>query len=136
MLFDRPAELPVATLRSRSWSAVGARLHGSVVARWRWFRPRTLPVVVALAGMVALLESANYLSNLARHTPERAIPSGSRRITSRSPRHRQDRRSVSTPGGVACDDHDRGRRPSRSDARSCCRAAAASDRLVPADPPR
>jgi hypothetical protein len=74
MLFDRPAQLPVATVRSRSWSAVGARLHGSVVARWRWFKPRTLPVLVALAGMMALLASTNYLSNLAHHTQERSIP--------------------------------------------------------------
>jgi len=75
MLFDHPAELPVATVRSRSWFAGSAsRLRGGLVARWRWLQPRTVPVIVALAGMVALLASANYLTNLAHQPPERLSP--------------------------------------------------------------
>jgi hypothetical protein len=40
-------------------------------ARWRWLAPRTVPVLVAMIGMVALLASAHYLSNLAMQPPER-----------------------------------------------------------------
>ncbi|HEU0032234.1 MAG TPA: hypothetical protein VFQ53_16480 [Kofleriaceae bacterium] len=76
MLFDtHRSELPVATVRSRQWSiAIAGDLQRWLIARWRWLHPRVVPVVVALAGMVALLGAADYLTALARETPER-LPS-------------------------------------------------------------
>ncbi len=71
MLFDRPSELPVATVRGRGASAVSAGIQQWMVARWRWFRPRTIPVLVAILGMLAVMGSAHYLSNLAHSPPER-----------------------------------------------------------------
>ncbi|MGN6104255.1 MAG: hypothetical protein ACTHU0_04060 [Kofleriaceae bacterium] len=73
MLFDpTPAELPVATLRARgSTTRIAMELRAWLVARWRWFRPRTIPVLVAVAGLCAVLASSNYLSELATETPER-----------------------------------------------------------------
>jgi hypothetical protein len=73
MLFDqRPTELPVATLRSHSWRAtIASDFRRWTNARWRWLAPRTVPVLVAMIGMVALLASAHYLSNLAMQPPER-----------------------------------------------------------------
>lgn len=73
MIFDRPpAELPVATLRPRAPRArFAAAVSGWVAARWTWFRPRAIPCVVALAGMLALLGSAEYLRSFADHIPER-----------------------------------------------------------------
>lgn len=73
MIFDQPpAELPVATLRSRE---VGSQFMIDVrhwlAARWRWLRPRTIPVAVAAAGMVGVIASANYLREFAHPEPER-----------------------------------------------------------------
>ena len=68
MLFDsRPAELPVATVRSgepraRS-AAVIAGLQRWLLARWQWFKPRTVPVAVAALGMFAMIEAAEYLAH-------------------------------------------------------------------------
>jgi hypothetical protein len=72
MIFDQPpAELPVATLRPRD---TGAQLlldaRGWLAARWRWLRPRAIPVAVAFAGMLAVIASAHYLRELAHRTPE------------------------------------------------------------------
>lgn len=72
MLFDQPpAELPAATVvsrESRTQLAADARAWAS--ARWRWFRPRTIPLIVAFAGALAVMGSANYLRNYARRAPE------------------------------------------------------------------
>ena len=66
MLFDAPRELPVATMRRGPASAT-ARLTGALVAwldaRWAWLKPRTIPVVVAAIGMVAVINAVNYLSS-------------------------------------------------------------------------
>lgn len=72
MIFDQPPrELPVATLQSRDSKVRFAMATRQwLVARWSWFRPRAIPVVVAFAGMLAVLASANYLRRLARETPE------------------------------------------------------------------
>ncbi|MDQ3296396.1 MAG: hypothetical protein M3619_07425 [Myxococcota bacterium] len=78
MIFDQPpAELPVATLVPREPSVrLAVDLRAWLVARWRWFRPRTVPMIVAFAGMLAVMGAANYLRNFARQAPERlAVPS-------------------------------------------------------------
>ncbi len=66
MLFDQVRELPVATV----WRAPGARVGLAVggirrwlARRWQWFRPRTVPVFVALLGMLAVLQSVRYLAH-------------------------------------------------------------------------
>jgi hypothetical protein len=71
MIFDQPpAELPVATLRPRE---TGAQLlldvRGWLVSKWRWLRPRSIPVAVAFAGMLGVLASASYLRELAHQPP-------------------------------------------------------------------
>jgi hypothetical protein len=69
MLFDR-RELPVATLLSPAGvRTLPVRLRVALAVRWQWLRPRTLPVLVAMIGMFALLASANYLQRLATKTP-------------------------------------------------------------------
>lgn len=72
MIFDQPpADLPVATLRPRE---TGAQLlldvRGWLLSKWRWLRPRSIPVAVAFAGMLGVLASANYLRELAHRPPE------------------------------------------------------------------
>lgn len=65
MLFDRPGELPVATVRRTSRTKVELLAEGLAqwfVARWQWLRPRTIPVTVAFVGMLAVIQSVNYLS--------------------------------------------------------------------------
>jgi hypothetical protein len=63
------APLPMATLRASGWQprrAVPRHLQSWLVTRWAWFRPRAVPLIVALAGMIALLAATKYLSALAR----------------------------------------------------------------------
>lgn len=64
MLFDAPRELPVATVR-RAPTSAAARLAGAFVgwleARWAWLRPRSIPVLVAALGMIAVINAVNYL---------------------------------------------------------------------------
>lgn len=66
MLFDGPADLPTATLRSRASEArhrvIAADLHGWLAHRWCWVRPRTVPLIVAFVGMLAVLGATKYLS--------------------------------------------------------------------------
>jgi len=93
MIFDQPpAELPAATLRPRDWGGqilLDARRW--LAARWRWLRPRWIPVLVAFAGMLAVLASARYLGDLASQPPEQlpppvltvSRPGGARRIPPR-----------------------------------------------------
>lgn len=47
-------------------TAAAADLRRWLVARWAWFRPRTVPCVVAGLGMLFVLKSADYL---AHHKP-------------------------------------------------------------------
>src|SRR5262249_52083161 len=78
VLFDHgPAEFPVASLRPRNTRArvtalVGALEHW-LVARWQWFRPRTVPCAVAGLGMIAVIESADYLAHFKDHVQQ--VPS-------------------------------------------------------------
>lgn len=70
MLFDGlPAELPTATLvptaahdRQR---AIGGRIRQWFDDRWAWIRPRTVPLIAAFAGMIAVLGTTKYLSTYA-----------------------------------------------------------------------
>jgi hypothetical protein len=69
VLFDQgPSELPVATvvpheMRSRALVWAGA-LRRWIAARWDWFRPRTVPVIAAVFGMLFVLASADYLAHV------------------------------------------------------------------------
>ena len=62
-----PAEFPVAALRPREARArvvaLLAALQHWLVARWQWFKPRTLPCAVAGLGMMAVMVSADYLAH-------------------------------------------------------------------------
>jgi hypothetical protein len=66
MLFDGPADLPTATLRSRAKAArhrvIAADLSSWLATRWRWLRPRTVPLLVAFVGMLAVLGATKYLT--------------------------------------------------------------------------
>jgi hypothetical protein len=94
MIFDQPPrELPVATVVSRdSRLQLAADLRTWFAARWRWFKPRTVPLIVAFLGMLAVIGSANWLRNYARREPERltitSTPPGTIttiEVTARSP---------------------------------------------------
>lgn len=66
--FDHgPAEFPVATVRPREARghviAALADLQRWLVARWTWFKPRTVPCLVAALGMLAVIASADYLAH-------------------------------------------------------------------------
>jgi hypothetical protein len=78
MIFDQPrAELPVATLVPRSRSTqLATGLAGWLTARWHWFRPRTIPMIVAFLGLLAVVGFANYLKTYGREAarPERLTP--------------------------------------------------------------
>ena len=68
VIFDHgPAEFPVAIARPREARgraiAMLADLSRWLAARWAWFRPRTVPVVVAVIGMLLVLISADYLAH-------------------------------------------------------------------------
>jgi hypothetical protein len=75
MIFDQPpAELPVATLVPRDGKTrMRADFYAWVAAKWNWFKPRTVPMLVAAAGMFAVIGSANWLRNYARRAPERLV---------------------------------------------------------------
>jgi hypothetical protein len=75
MLFDQPpAELPVATMVPKDrGTQLAADLRAWFAARWQWFRPRTIPMVVAFVGMLAVIGAATWLRNYARRTPERIV---------------------------------------------------------------
>ncbi|MGE0872555.1 MAG: hypothetical protein AB7P03_28635 [Kofleriaceae bacterium] len=65
MLFDQPRELPVATIRRARGAAVELLVGDFrrwLGARWLWLRPRTVPVLAAIAGMFAMLHSVSYLA--------------------------------------------------------------------------
>lgn len=78
MIFDQPpAKLPVATLMSKSRSTqLATGVYAWLAARWRWFRPRTVPMIAAFVGLFAVVGFANYLKNYGRDDspPERLTP--------------------------------------------------------------
>lgn len=70
MLFDGlPAELPTATLVPTAahdrHRALGGRIRQWFDDRWAWIRPRTVPLIAAFAGMIAVLGTTKYLSTYA-----------------------------------------------------------------------
>jgi hypothetical protein len=70
MLFDGvPAELPTAMLLPGGCHArhrlIGGHLRHWLDDRWTWLRPRTVPMIVAFVGMLAVLGSTRYLSTFA-----------------------------------------------------------------------
>jgi hypothetical protein len=76
VLFDLGArELPIATVRPREPRARALVLLGDLrrwlAARWTWLRPRTVPVLVAAAGMLFVLVSADYLKHAHGTPPHR-----------------------------------------------------------------
>jgi hypothetical protein len=74
MLFDQPpAELPVASVRAHGRLALAAGLHRWFDARWRWLSPRMVPVLVAFAGMCAVIAAARYLATYTESPPERLV---------------------------------------------------------------
>jgi hypothetical protein len=74
VLFDHPAPLPVAKVHARSVATLASRLRGARDDGWRWLRPRAVPAVVAIVGMLAVLGATNYLTQLATHTPVQSVP--------------------------------------------------------------
>jgi hypothetical protein len=71
MLFDGfPAELPTATLvpgaRHARHRVISGRLVQWLSTRWAWVRPRTVPMIAAFVGMLAVLGATRYLSEYAR----------------------------------------------------------------------
>ena len=74
-------EFPVATLRSRD-PKIQARVLVGDLPRWllstlTWLRPRTVPLLVAALGFVAILASADYLQHV-KVAPMHASPTASR----------------------------------------------------------
>jgi hypothetical protein len=70
VLSPRDTEFPQAVLlpRSARWE-----LWRWALAKWAWVRPRTVPLLVAAAGMIFLLVSADYLAHV-HATPMHTIP--------------------------------------------------------------
>ena len=68
-----PAEFPIATVvphDSASFARVAsANLGRWLTAKWSWFVPRTVPVIVAALGLVAVLASADYLRHVKTAPP-------------------------------------------------------------------
>lgn len=76
MIFDQPpGELPIATVRPRASRAHAKVIAGDIErwfgARWTWLRPRTIPVIAAFIGMLAVIGAGRYLSRLAQQRPDR-----------------------------------------------------------------
>lgn len=64
--WEGTSEFPVATIRPRHRGhvqyAIGA-LTRWLAARWSWFKPRSIPVVVATLGMVGIVALSDYLAH-------------------------------------------------------------------------
>ena len=69
-------EFPMATLRPREPRARAVALLGDVqrwlLARWQWFKPRSVPCAVAGLGMMAVIAAAEYLAHHQADSHERA----------------------------------------------------------------
>jgi hypothetical protein len=65
-LFDGfPADLPRATLRPTTSQArhhaISGLLTEWLAGRWAWLRPRTVPLIAALVGLLAVMGATKYL---------------------------------------------------------------------------
>jgi hypothetical protein len=65
-LFDGfPVELPKATLRPTTSQARHRAISGLLTqwlaGRWAWLRPRTVPLIAALVGLLAVMAATKYL---------------------------------------------------------------------------
>lgn len=87
IVFDHgPKEFPVATLRPREPRARATamlwELQHWLVARWQWMRARTLPLIVAAAGAVAMMASADLIApepecpHVTTSVPQAGAPTG------------------------------------------------------------
>ncbi|HEY0195169.1 MAG TPA: hypothetical protein VGC42_28840 [Kofleriaceae bacterium] len=69
--FASRARLPLAVLLPRRGDGQPAVLGGALQrwleARWLWFRPRAIPLLVAFMGLVGVLNARSYLIALARY---------------------------------------------------------------------
>jgi hypothetical protein len=66
MLFNGfPVELPKATLRPTTSQARHRAISGLLTqwlaGRWAWLRPRTVPLIAALVGLLAVMAATEYL---------------------------------------------------------------------------
>jgi hypothetical protein len=79
VIFDHgPVEFPVATLRPHDPTSHARVLAGGLarwwITKWSWLRPRTVPVVVAALGLLAVLASADYLRHVKAVPPHYSTP--------------------------------------------------------------
>lgn len=64
-----PSPLPTATLRTTAvaWHRVAAGdLQRWMTERWLWLRPRSVPIIVAFAAMLAMVDAVKHLAIYAR----------------------------------------------------------------------
>jgi hypothetical protein len=78
VLFDPPRELPTATVVVEP-RTFGELLRGGIALwfseRWRWIRPRTIPMAVALVGLLGVVRAVDYLTHLPAPAHTRSIAS-------------------------------------------------------------
>lgn len=71
-----PAEFPLAIARPHEPGARAIAMLGDLrrwlAARWAWFKPRTVPVIVAAVGMIFVLLSADYLAHAHGDAPAKS----------------------------------------------------------------
>ena len=68
-----PVEFPTAMLVPHDRNAHAHAMVGGLArwfaAKWAWLRPRTVPVMFAALGLLAVLESADYLRHVKAAPP-------------------------------------------------------------------
>jgi hypothetical protein len=68
-----PVEFPTAILLPHDPTAHAHAFVGELArwisAKWAWLRPRTVPVMFAALGLLAMLESADYLRHVKAAPP-------------------------------------------------------------------
>lgn len=74
--YDTATVFPVATLLPHAPAqhahAVWGEMLRWLAAKWSWLRPRWVPVIVAALGLLAVLESADYLRHVKGTPPHYA----------------------------------------------------------------
>lgn len=76
VLLSHNYEFPTATLLAKQppRDALWTGLRAWFAARWQWLRPRTIPVAVAIASMIAALAATSALTDYARQSRVEASP--------------------------------------------------------------